>query len=41
MSIADDKTAFILANTRLRPVPLWLYVLLGLGPIGLDGLPFL
>jgi uncharacterized membrane protein len=22
---------------RLRPVPLWLYVLLGLGPIGLDG----
>ena len=22
MSIADDKTAFILANTRLRPVPL-------------------
>ena len=23
---------------RLRPVPLWLYVFLGLGPIGLDGL---
>lgn len=22
---------------RLRPVPLWLYVFLGLGPIGLDG----
>jgi uncharacterized membrane protein len=22
---------------RLRPVPLWLYVILGLGPIGLDG----
>ena len=22
---------------RLRPVPIWLYVLLGLGPIGLDG----
>lgn len=22
---------------RLRPVPFWLYVLLGLGPIGLDG----
>lgn len=22
---------------RLRPVPLWLYVLLGLGPIGIDG----
>lgn len=22
---------------RLRPIPLWLYVILGLGPIGLDG----
>ncbi|MDX1991843.1 MAG: DUF2085 domain-containing protein [bacterium] len=22
---------------RLRPVPLWLYVILGLGPIGIDG----
>ena len=22
---------------RLRPVPLWLYIILGLGPIGLDG----
>lgn len=24
-------------RTRVRPVPLWLYVLLGLGPIGIDG----
>lgn len=33
--------AFIYAQPavrrRLRPVPLWLYVILGLGPIGLDG----
>jgi len=28
---------FALMRNRLRPVPLWLYVLLGLGPIGLDG----
>ncbi|MBN1963990.1 MAG: DUF2085 domain-containing protein [Anaerolineae bacterium] len=24
-------------RARLRPVPLWLYVFLGLGPVGLDG----
>lgn len=24
-------------RSRLRPVPIWLYILLGLGPIGLDG----
>lgn len=26
-----------LARKRIRPAPLWLYVMLGLGPIGLDG----
>ncbi|HML21056.1 MAG TPA: DUF2085 domain-containing protein [Aggregatilinea sp.] len=29
--------AFIFVRKRLRPAPVWLYVLLGLGPIGLDG----
>lgn len=29
--------AFAAVRRRLRPVPIWLYVLLGLGPIGLDG----
>ncbi len=28
---------FARVRNRLRPVPIWLYVLLGLGPIGLDG----
>jgi uncharacterized membrane protein len=26
-----------IVRRRLRPVPIWLYVLLGLGPIGIDG----
>lgn len=29
--------AIPVVRKRLRPVPLWLYVFLGLGPIGLDG----
>lgn len=29
--------AYGFVRHRLRPVPLWLYVFLGLGPIGLDG----
>lgn len=29
--------SFPYVRRRLRPVPLWLYVFLGLGPIGLDG----
>jgi len=29
---------FAKVRTRLRPIPLWLYVILGLAPIGLDGL---
>lgn len=29
--------AIPVVRRRLRPVPLWLYVFLGLGPIGLDG----
>lgn len=29
---------FAKVRTRLRPIPLWLYALLGLAPIGLDGL---
>ena len=29
--------AIPVVRRRLRPVPLWLYVILGLGPIGLDG----
>lgn len=28
---------YIPARKRLRPVPLWLWVFLGLGPIGIDG----
>lgn len=28
---------FGLVRHRLRPIPLWIYVLLGLGPIGIDG----
>lgn len=28
---------FMPIRRRLRPVPLWLYVILGLGPIGIDG----
>ncbi|NPV67498.1 MAG: DUF2085 domain-containing protein [Anaerolineae bacterium] len=28
---------FALIRNRLRPAPLWLYLVLGLGPIGLDG----
>ncbi len=28
---------FAFVRRRLRPVPLWLYLILGLGPIGLDG----
>jgi uncharacterized membrane protein len=29
--------AFSVVRRRLRPAPIWLYLLLGLGPIGLDG----
>jgi uncharacterized membrane protein len=29
---------FARTRTRLRPIPLWLYVILGLAPVGLDGL---
>jgi uncharacterized membrane protein len=29
--------AIPVVRQRLRPVPLWLYVFLGLGPVGLDG----
>lgn len=29
--------AYLPVRRRLRPAPVWLYVLLGLGPIGLDG----
>lgn len=29
--------SFPYVRRRLRPVPIWLYVFLGLGPIGLDG----
>lgn len=29
--------AIPVVRRRLRPVPLWLYIFLGLGPIGLDG----
>lgn len=29
--------AFTRVRDRLRPAPLWLYLILGLGPIGLDG----
>ena len=35
MVIAGIGYGFV--RKRLRPVPLWLYVLLGIGPIGLDG----
>lgn len=28
---------FAFVRDRLRPVPLWLYLILGLGPIGIDG----
>ena len=29
---------FILVRKRLRPMPIWLYILVGLVPIGIDGL---
>ena len=28
---------YLAAGRRIRPVPIWLYVILGLGPIGIDG----
>jgi uncharacterized membrane protein len=30
--------AFTQVRRRLRPIPIWLYVLLGIAPIGIDGL---
>lgn len=36
-TMALAGVAFIFVRKRLRPAPVWLYVLLGLGPIGLDG----
>ncbi len=30
--------AFTQVRRRLRPIPIWLYILLGLAPIGIDGL---
>jgi uncharacterized membrane protein len=35
--MAVAGVGFLFVRKRLRPVPIVLYVLLGLGPIGLDG----
>lgn len=36
-ALAIGALLFALVRNRLRPVPIWLYLILGLGPIGLDG----
>lgn len=37
LAIFVGGLAYTRVRYRLRPVPFWLYILLGLGPIGLDG----
>ena len=38
LALLAGALVFARVRTRLRPLPLWLFVILGLAPIGLDGL---
>ncbi|GIL09091.1 MAG: hypothetical protein BroJett033_6020 [Chloroflexota bacterium] len=38
LALLTGALVFARVRTRLRPIPVWLYVILGLAPVGLDGL---
>lgn len=38
LALLAGALMFARVRTRLRPIPVWLYVILGLAPVGLDGL---
>lgn len=38
IALLTGALVFARVRRRLRPIPLWLYVILGLAPVGLDGL---